>query len=289
MYHPDNLLDFKLQFDTQGFVHLPGVLSADMTERVRRAFEAARDRNREAENRQRQSGARFIDLPLILDADGVFIDLVDLPILMPLLRATVGEDIALNETNARLFFPGPTFTSPFHSDVARVLGIDHAQTPNLLIKLHFFFEDLAPEQGCLSFIPGSHRLPPLHVNPHRPTLARSSAVTRVVPRAGDAVLFNTHILHMAEDNQTQLVRTSLIYTYGHFWMKSFPSASPTDLTQFADSLQRQQLFGVELPSISHFNRRLDSLAPPTPMQRVQELGERVAHRLLPLKQLPPRA
>lgn len=62
---------------------------------------------------------------------------------------TIGEDIALSETSARLFFPGPTFTSPFHSDVARVLGINHAHTPNLLVKLHIFFEDLAPDQGTL--------------------------------------------------------------------------------------------------------------------------------------------
>lgn len=289
MYDPNQLLDLKLQFDTQGFVHLPGALGAEMTARVRHAFETARERNRMAEERQRRDGVRFVDLPRILDADPVFIDLVDLPALLPLLRATVGEDIALSETSARLFFPGPSFTSPFHSDVARVLGIEHAQTPNLLVKLHFFFEDLAPEQGCLSFIPGSHRLPPLHVDPHRPTLARSSAVTRVVPRAGDAVLFNTHVLHMAEDNRTQRVRTSLIYTYGHFWMKSFPSASPADVSQFADSPQRQQLFGVELPGVSHFNRRLDTLAPPTTLQQVQAFGERVAHRLLPLKQLPPRA
>lgn len=289
MYSPDNLLDLKLQFDTQGFVHLPGLLEPGLTECVRGAFEAARERHQAKIVEDQRRGARFVDLPAILDADPIFIDLVDLPALLPLLRMTVGEDLALNETSARLFFPGPTFTSPFHSDVARVLGVDHAHTPNLLVKLHIFFEDLAPEQGCLAFIPGSHRFPPLHVNPHRPSLANSSAVTRVVPRAGDAVLFNTHVLHMAEDNRSSNVRTSLIYTYGHFWMKAFASAAPSDLTQFADSPQRQQLFGVDLPGVSHFARRLDTLAPPTPLRRLQTVGERIAHRLLPLQQMPPRA
>lgn len=75
----------------------------------------------------------------------MFVDLVDLPDLFPLLRLNVGEDIALNETSARLFYPGPTFTSPFHSDLANVLGVNHAQTPNLLAKVHFFFEDLSPD------------------------------------------------------------------------------------------------------------------------------------------------
>jgi phytanoyl-CoA hydroxylase len=289
MYSSDNLLDLKLQFDTQGFVHLPGLLDAALTGRVRNAFEAAWAGHAAHIDRSRARGARFVDLPAILDADPVFVDLVDLPSLLPLLRLTVGEDIALNETSARLFFPGPTFTSPFHSDVVNVQGVSHAHTPNFLVKLHIFFEDLTPEQGCLAFIPGSQHFPPLHVNPHRPTLADSSAVARIVPRAGDAVLFNTHVLHMAEDNRTDRIRTSLIYTYGHFWMKAYPSAFPADRERFAASPVRQQLFGVDLPGISHFARRLDRLAPPTPLQRLQDTGERIAHRLLPLKRIPPRA
>ncbi|RZJ84818.1 MAG: hypothetical protein EOO64_02735 [Massilia sp.] len=289
MYSANDLLDLKLQFDTQGFVHLPGVLDSRLTERVQHAFEAAQTHHAGEVERQRKEGASFVDLPRILDADPVFLDLVDLPHVLPLLRRTVGEDLALNETSARLFFPGPTFTSPFHSDLARVLGVDHAHTNNLMVKLHLFFEDLAPEQGCLAFIPGSHRFPPLHVDPHRPTLARSSAVTRVVPRAGDGVLFNTHVLHMAEDNRTEHVRKSLIYTYAHFWMKAHSSAAPSDLAQFAGSPYRQQLFGIDLPGVSHFSRRLDRLDSATVRTRLQDLGERIAHRVLPLKKMPPRA
>jgi hypothetical protein len=93
---------------------------------------------------------------------------------------------------------------------------------------------------------------------------------------------------MAEDNRTNLVRTSLIYTYGHFWMKAFPSARPSDLARFSDSPQRQQLFGVDIPGVSHFTRRIDMLAPPTPLHRIQKLGARIAQRMFPLDTLPPR-
>jgi len=289
MYSSDDLLDIKLQFDTQGFVHLPGLLDAALNARVRAAFGAAQAASQTSIDAARRQGASYVDLPAILDADPVFIDLVDLPSLLPLLRLTVGEDLALNDTSARLFFPGPTFTSPFHSDVANVIGVNHAQTPNFLVKLHIFFEDIAPEQGCLAFIPGSQHFPPAHVNGHRATLARSSAVARVVPRAGDAVLFNTHVLHMAEDNRSSRVRTSLIYTYGHFWMKAYPDAAPSDLARFAGSAQRQQLFGVEQPGVSHFARRLDTIDPPTPVQRLQDAGERIARRMLPFRNIPPRA
>jgi len=289
MFTPDQLLDLKLQYDTQGFVHLKNLLPAAVLARARAAFDSAGERHGMAVRAAAVRGQRFYDIPAILDADPVFVDLVDLPQLLPLLRSTVGEDIALNETSARLFFPGPTFTSPFHSDVARVSGVNQAHTPNFLAKVHFFVEDLAPEQGCLAFIPGSQHFPPLHVDPHRDTLARSGAVVRVVPRAGDAVLFNTHVLHMAQANDTPQVRKSIIYTYGHFWMKPHSSAIPADRAVFADNPQRQQLFHVELPDVSHFARRLDRLDPPTVVEKMQATGERIARRLLPLRTLPPRA
>lgn len=288
MHSNDQLLDLQLQYNTQGFVHLKQVLSSTMLDAARAAFDAAASRNAAAVDKARQDGQRFYDLPAILDADPVFVDLVDLPQLFPLLRATVGEDIALQETSARLFFPGPTFTSPYHSDVARIAGINPAYAPGFLVKAHFYLEDLAPNQGCLSFIPGSQHLPPLHVNPHRPTLAGSGATVRVVPCAGDVVLFNTHVLHMAEANQTARMRKTLIYTYGHFWMKAFNSASPADLSSFERDPQRQQLFGVDLPGISHFARRLDRIAPPRPAARLRRLAERIMYRLLPMDTLPPR-
>jgi ectoine hydroxylase-related dioxygenase (phytanoyl-CoA dioxygenase family) len=285
MFTPNDLLDLKLQYDTQGFVHLKNLLPADVLSRARSAFAAAADRHALKVRSAIAKGERFFDLPDILDADTVFIDLVDLPRLLPLLRATIGEDLALNQTAARLFFPGPTFTSPFHSDIAEVAGINPAQCPNFLAKVHFYIEDLAPEQGCLSFIPGSQHLPPLHVNPHRPTLG-AAAATRIVPRAGDAILFNTHVLHMAEPNNTANVRKSIIYTYGHFWMKSYASAKPADLDAFANDPQRQQLFGVEVPGTGLFARRLDRLVPPTPGERLRARCAKIMQRLLPAKTLP---
>ncbi|MGF6272767.1 phytanoyl-CoA hydroxylase [Massilia sp. UYP11] len=289
MLSTDQLLDLTLQYNTQGFVHLKQLLPQAVVAAARSAFDAAAARHAQATRQARDSGKRFHDLPAILDADPVFVDLVDLPALFPLLRRTVGEDIALQETSARLFFPGPTFTSPYHSDIARVSGVAPAHAPSFLAKAHFYLEDLAPNQGCLSFIPGSQHLPPLHVNPHRPTLAASGATVRIVPRAGDVVLFNTHVLHMAEANDTDRVRKSLIYTYGHFWMKAFRSAAPSDLARFDGDPQRQQLFGVDLPGVSHFGRRLDRLTPPGMAIRLRRLSEKLLHRLLPADSLPPRA
>jgi ectoine hydroxylase-related dioxygenase (phytanoyl-CoA dioxygenase family) len=64
-----------------------------------------------------------------------------------------------------------------------------------------------------------------------------------VPRAGDAIVFNTHLLHMALPNSSQHVRKSLIYSYSHFWVKGTVSGVPKDLDRLVTTPQRRQLFG----------------------------------------------
>lgn len=258
MFSPTRVAEIRLQFETQGFVHLKSVIPADMLSRASSAFDAASQRHFEAWRSAALAGtdeSRFFDIPDILDQDEIFIDLVDLPTIFPLLANLVGDDIQLNHTSARLFYPGPTFTSPFHSDLDNVLGFSHAHTLNFLVKVHYFVEDLSADRGCLAFIPGSHRYPgnypkPKHLDENSP------AVVKIVPSAGDAVIFNTHVMHMALDNKSDTVRKSIIYAYSHYWMKHYGSAVPNDLERFANNKQRKQLFGVDEPGVPHFDRRL---------------------------------
>lgn len=71
---------------------------------------------------------------------------------------------------------------------------------------------------------------------------------KIVPKAGDAVLFNAHVLHMALDNFSPNVRKSLIYVYSHFWVKNYATAIPRDLERLATTPQRKQLFGIPSPA-----------------------------------------
>jgi ectoine hydroxylase-related dioxygenase (phytanoyl-CoA dioxygenase family) len=244
-------IDQRIQYENQGFLHLPGVIPSGMVARLKRAFDGAAARHRP------RDGVRFYDIPDILDVDDVFVELVDLPTMMPVLLRAVGADIQLNHTHARVFPPGKTFTASWHSDLADVLGVDLAHSINFFVKVHFYFEDLRADQGCLGFLPGTHRLPPDYPRPVIEELERSPAAVKVVPRAGDAVLFNTHVLHMAFDNNSPLVRKSLIYAYSHFWLKNYANAVPADLDRFATTPLRRQLFGVEKEGISYFDQRFD--------------------------------
>ncbi|MBY0455817.1 MAG: phytanoyl-CoA dioxygenase family protein, partial [Gemmataceae bacterium] len=253
----------KLQYDSLGYAHLPGVLPPEVVERLRAAFAAATARYDpiwKDEIARGRADARYCDIPNILDCDDVFVDIVDLPDIVPILLALVGPTVQLNHTHARLFPPGKTYTAPWHSDLATVEGIDLAHSPSFFMKIHYFFEDLRPDQGCLAFIPGSHRFPPTLPRPKIPSPETSPLVVKVVPRAGDIVLFNTHVLHMALDNDSPVVRKSLIYAYSHFWVKHYANAVPADLGRLATTRLRRQLFGIEEEGVSYFDQRYDQNA-----------------------------
>lgn len=285
MFSQSDIAEIKLQFETQGFVHLKSVIPSDVLQRARTSFDAASQRHFETWRQEALAGtgeSRFFDIPDILDQDDVFIDLVDLPQIFPLLVDIVGDDIQLNHTSARLFYPGPTYTSPFHSDLAHVLGFSHAHTLNFLVKVHYFVEDLTEDRGCLAFVPGSHRYPANHPKPKHLS-EQSPAVVKVIPKAGDAVIFNTHVMHMALDNTSDTVRKSIIYAYSHFWMKHYGSAVPSDTGRFANNKQRKQLFGVDEEGVPHFDRRLGLNQPRPTFSTLVSASKRMIKRVLPKK------
>jgi ectoine hydroxylase-related dioxygenase (phytanoyl-CoA dioxygenase family) len=246
------------QFESFGFCHLPSVLPAELVGRLRLAFDrAAADYHNtwKKEIAEGRVSASYCDIPNILDRDDAFVDVVDTPELVPVLLSLVGPDVQLNHTHARLFPPGKTMTAPWHSDLAETLGIALEHCPNFFLKIHYFFEDLRPDQGCLAFIPGSHRFPRTYPRPKIANPEISPLVTKVVPKAGDVVIFNTHLLHMATDNDSPLVRKSLIYAYSHFWVKHYANSVPKDLDRLANTRLRRQLFGVEEEGVSYFDQR----------------------------------
>ena len=260
MYSCDDIARINLQFETQGFVHLKQVIPQAILSRAQVAFDAAAERHQEEWSRAVAAGAedaRFYDIPHILDQDGVFVDLVDLDTLLPVLVAVVGQDVQLNHTHARLFYPGKTFTNAWHSDIQHILGIDHGHCVNFMVKVHYYLEDLAPNQGCLAFVPGSHRYPALHPVSDILETEPSDRMVKIVPKAGDAILFNVHVLHYNQDNTTDRVRKSIIYAYAHYWMKHYANAVPSDTDKYANTHQRRQLFGIDEVGVPYFSRRLD--------------------------------
>ena len=272
----------RVQYESLGFIHLPGVLPPPVVERLRSAFEGAAASYQATWQQEIAAGRadpRYCDIPNILDCADAFVDVIDLPELVPVLVNLVGPDVQLNHTHARLYPPGKTYTAPWHSDLATVQGINLAHCPNFFMKIHYFFEDLRHDQGCLAFIPGSHRFPAGFPRPRIPNPEKSPLVVKVVPQAGDIVLFNTHVMHMALDNDSPNVRKSLIYAYSHFWVKHYANAVPANLEKYATTRLRRQLFGIEEPGVSYFDQRYDENAT-GPMTTVRSAAKKLLKRVL---------
>jgi hypothetical protein len=266
----------RIQFENQGFLHLPGVIPPALVARVQKAFDTAAG---EYEARHGVGTQGFYDIPDILDVDDCFVDLADLPSMMPVLLEAIGPDIQLNHTHARVFPPGKTHTAPWHSDLVDIVGIDLAHSPHFFVKVHYYFEDLAPNQGCLAFLPGTHRLPADVPRPVIDDIERSAAVKKIVPKAGDAVLFNVHLLHMALDNTSSRTRKSLIYAYSHFWLKNYANAVPADLERLATTPLRKQLFGVETQGVAYIDQRYDGTVPSVGYSTMRSASTRLFRRL----------
>ena len=265
----------QIHYDNQGFLYLPQLMSPDLTRRVRAAYDRAEQKH--ISPRRLAEGKAFYDVPFPLDEDPVFIELATLPDLLPYLFSTVGDDVQLIQACARLFPPGKTFTAPWHSDMANTLGIDLGHSKNFNIKVHFYFEDLKPNQGCLAFLPGSHHLPRELERPRPADIDIASDAVVIVPKAGDAVLFNTHCLHMALDNTSPDDRRTLIYGYSHFWVKQSPDAQPADLNQVPKGALEQQIFGIGTEGISTWDQRPWSEPKPS---AISKLRQKVGRRLI---------
>lgn len=243
----------QIQFENQGFLHLPQLMSPALTARVKAAYQQAKDD--QLTPRMAREKRPHYDVSMLLDTDPVFAELAVLPQLLPYLLWSVGDDVQLIQAAARLFPPGKTFTAPWHSDMANTIGIDLGHSLHFHVKVHFYFEDLQPNQGCLAFLPGTHRLPRELDRPRPQDIDADTDSVIIVPKAGDAVLFNTHCLHMCLDNTSNADRRTLIYSYSHFWVKQCPNAQPSDPERIPDDPLAQQIFGVGVEGVDFFDQR----------------------------------
>lgn len=243
----------RLHFQNQGFLHLQQLMDPALTRRVREAYERAARQHIDPVRAQEKR--TIYDIGNIIDQDPVFAEIAVHPDLLPYLLAAIGEDVQLLQATARLFPTGRTPTAPWHSDMANTLGIDMAHSNNFHAKVHFFFEDLTREQGCLAFLPGTHRLPREMERPAPEDIDAEQDAVVIVPKAGDAVLFNTHCLHMCLDNTTAADRRTLIYSYSHFWVKQFPGAQPANAAWIPEGPLERQIFGIGAAGVEPFDQR----------------------------------
>jgi ectoine hydroxylase-related dioxygenase (phytanoyl-CoA dioxygenase family) len=145
-------------------------------------------------------------------------------------RQLLGEDVVPEGEHSIIKPPFDGAPTPMHQDEAFWSGrVDYRS-----LSIWFPLQDVDEENGCMSFVPGSHRL---GVLPHH---SQDGDVTRngleidgteqfspvVMPlRAGDATVHHCRTIHVAGPNRTATPRYAYIYGFG---LPARPAAEPRD-------------------------------------------------------------
>jgi ectoine hydroxylase-related dioxygenase (phytanoyl-CoA dioxygenase family) len=150
------------------------------------------------------------------------------PILLPLLRGWLGDDVQLSSLNVVVSYPGSAMQH-VHRDHAHLFEghPDEVSTrlPPHAVNLVVPLVDLDAEIGPTGVFPGSHRWPA------DGTVDPASIVVPSLAR-GDCMMIDYRTLHAGMANRSPRVRPLLYVTYARAWFfdeVNFTARNPTDL------------------------------------------------------------
>ncbi|HCR18876.1 MAG TPA: hypothetical protein DIU35_15450 [Candidatus Latescibacteria bacterium] len=228
----------RRQWDEDGFVVVEDAIKGEELKWLQSAFDrCARDAKSdwlEGVGEGTRSAAYF-DIPNAFEKDDVFIDIVDHPSYYGLLMDFTDGEVVLIGPQVRTLPFGPTSYSWWHPDVP--------QTKTLHIKLQIYVDDVGPDDGVFSYIPGSHKK---DAGPF-PTVRwlENMPGHHLLPgKAGTAIIFNCYGWHTAMVNRSQKQRRSIILCYAttkeDMEMNAYASISDRLTTP-----ERKKLFRME--------------------------------------------
>jgi ectoine hydroxylase-related dioxygenase (phytanoyl-CoA dioxygenase family) len=257
------------QFDSQGFLRLPGVLDATEIEsllagvaKLQSGGEETADSGAWWENfqagTQPPSSAESREFRNVARSGRLFEDLVDAPsILMPIAQI-LGPRIGLLMSHAVIRAPVSGLTMEelgrtelgWHRDLgSSYIELPHPQ-PRLSVKAALWLTPLTgPGQGAMRVIPGSNRLagdPAIDPDSHQP-----HGSIDVLADPGDILLFEQRLWHAACPNALGSARVSLFYAYGYRWLRpqDYSDLRPERLSGM--SPVRRQLFGAKASTMGY--------------------------------------
>jgi len=209
------------QLDRDGFLVIEGALSSKEVERCRTRLNRARELGwQEGLN---EVGNMWFDRLLEQDPD-TFRPLIAHPSVRPILDALMGPQCQVRSLRAHIN-PGP-YLQEWHMDF-----YGYWMQPKRRLSLRgvgvnttFYFQDNDPDKGYLKFVKGGHLSEPPGLHPSKFAgvgYGRNEfrdwceAAEHVIlhPRAGDCVLFYSHIPHQGAKLQDDLERSNVVVHY----------------------------------------------------------------------------
>lgn len=246
--------DAEIQaFDEQGFIIVRGLVDRQRCEAIRQVAEAhLADAVGPVEY---EAAVHYPGAPASLDAPGgktirrllqayqrhpLFQEWVTDPAVVGRLQQLLKEPVVLSQAHHNCVMtkqPNYSSLTNWHQDI-RYWAFEKPD----LISTWLAVGPEYPENGCLSFIPGTHRMqlaPERYdeVKFLRPDLPENQALieTRVTPtlEPGDVVFFHSRTFHAANRNETHAVKFSPVFTYHAASNRPLPDTRSTSVPEVA--------------------------------------------------------
>jgi len=201
----------RSQLDEQGYLVLPGLMSRELLERLRRRVEELFGEEGPAAGSEfkQEPGARR--LANLVDKGRVFEEVILTPEVLEAMGHVLGLRFKLSSLNVRSADPYSESDQPLHADsgaVADQLGYWVANSVWML-------DDFTEENGATRMVPGSHRwgqAPPPGMYEKHPEQQL------VTGKAGTVVIMNAHMWHGGTANRTGKPRRAM-HVYYTRWDK----------------------------------------------------------------------
>ena len=197
----------RARLDEDGFLPLPGILSAQQLQLIRRRLAelAAAEGDRAGiEVHQEEGTDRLADL---VNKDPVFEVCFTSPRVLAAVAHVLG-DFTLSSLNSRAALPGSGHQR-LHTDWGEPVPAGDYQVCNSI----WLIDDFTPTNGPTRVVPGSHRSGRLPGQVMADPRAPYPGEVKLLGQAGTVVIFNAHLWHGGTRNTTRRPRRAL---HGYF-------------------------------------------------------------------------
>jgi hypothetical protein len=220
--------DQRFAFDVQGYLHLPGALSADEVAEYTRWMDENDKLDVRVLNADDPDALEHqLNRPVsrMFDADVRFARLLDHPVVKPFFVEFLGEDYRHIDNDLYYTYPGYQ-GGQWHRGVP---ALPHGYVENgrftcTMVKVFYCMTDVGPNEGEFVVIPGSHKAQFEIDMKGRVDLPAQRIFDDI--RAGDVIIFNEGLLHNGRPNPSQKTRKTLIVNFGRSDARVWPGYRP---------------------------------------------------------------
>jgi ectoine hydroxylase-related dioxygenase (phytanoyl-CoA dioxygenase family) len=196
----------RKQLDEQGYLVLPGLMSPDLLDRVRRRVDELFEEEGAAAGAEFKTEPGARRLANCVNKGRVFEEVILTPEVLEAMAHVLGPEFKLSSLNVRSADPHSPCDQPLHADSAAIADERGYWVCNSVWMLDDFTED----NGATRMAPGSHRWnrlpPPEMYDPH-------PQQQLVLGTAGDVVVMNAHMWHGGTANRTGAPRRAMHVYY----------------------------------------------------------------------------